>query len=192
MAISLSINLLALDIGGVVARIDVNPFRTFLKKNHIDEQDFFDGDFLSMQIGKIKPADFFKKKTRDKNLILDLLAAFKMIINAHDAREVLRKIKIPFFFLSNINPIHFHELKRQIELTDFTNKNSRLSYQVGCLKPAPDFFTIKRSINAAPWQILFIDDVAENLLMAQSYGYITAQCGEPALLSTTLAQFKLI
>jgi FMN phosphatase YigB (HAD superfamily) len=193
MAISPSINMLALDIGGVVADIDVKFMTTFLKKNHLDESDFFNEDFSLLQMGKIKPADFFRKKTRSNDLaVADLLAAFKMMINAVHAREILRKIKVPYFFLSNINQIHFHELRNQIELSDFTNENSLLSYQVGCLKPGTDFFKAADAINLIPWQTLYIDDAIANLTMGQRHGLITAHCPKTAMLSTILASFNLI
>ncbi len=185
--------MLALDIGGVVAGIDAKPLTTFLKKNHLDESDFFNEDFSLLQIGKIKPADFFRKKSRCKHLVIpDLLAAFKMMINAVHTREIIRKIKVPYFFLSNINQIHFHELARQIELSDFANENSLLSYQVGCLKPQADFFKGMGAINLIPSQTLYIDDVLANLMMGRNLGLMTAHCPEKAMLSTILAQFKLI
>jgi len=184
--------MVALDIGGVVATINKKPFKAFLRENQIDESDFFDQDFSLLQSGKIHPAHFFRKKSRTHHVgIDDLIAAFKSIIDAHPAHEVMEKIKIPYIFLSNINQIHFHEMCNQIKLRDFALENSILSYQVGFEKPATEFFKA-RSNAIVPSETIYIDDQPFSLVRANAFGFITAHCPKPETLSTVLTQWGLI
>ena len=171
----LTYKLIALDIGGVLALTNKTYYKNF-------NQDFFDNYFLLLQQGLIKP----------EQISIDKLL-FKNMITAHANIRLLKSLKIPYVFASNINKIHWDKFIVEAKPCAYALKYSALSYELGCLKPEKLFFKLlAKKNNIALENIIFIDDREENIQAALSLGAQAILCQSPELLINILVSRKLI
>ena len=189
----MSVEIVALDIGGVLATIDKSPMQTLAKKNHTFCKILFDEDFIRLQRGYIDPHGFFLKKSVILNVALPILRnAFAAMIIA-TAQKILSRINVDYFFISNINEVHFETFLAQIHATDFSLKNSCLSCRHGYLKPEDDFFKkAMGGFDISPKKILFLDDKKENITAAIRAGFTAVQCSSSRDLENVLSCHGLI
>lgn len=191
MALYQKIKLLALDIGGVVAAIDKTPVLEFCKHYSLTLNDFFDDDFLLIQKGTISPQEFLKRKNRKHGAsIRSITQAFTNMIRCEISSTLLSRIKVPYFFLSDINQLHFDEVVNQLNPCDFAKKHSRLSYQVGCLKPDAKFFRAQSA--GFESRIVFIDDNIHHLTAARQFNIEGRHCAHPTFLPKILDELRVI
>ncbi len=77
----------------------------------------------------------------------------------------------PLYLGSNTNILHATHYRRQFESTLGLLDGFVLSYEVGHIKPSPEFFqACSRLAGVAPENCLFIDDVEENVAGARAVG----------------------
>ena len=184
--------LIVFDIGGVLAEIDKSLVKKVCEDQRVDEEQFFDDDFLSLQTGKIKSKDFLYNKSLQLGISIAKTALiFQKMIRLGQANGLLGKLKTPYLFASNINEIHF-EIFRRLVLPTYLERPSALSYRVGCLKPARLFFDHLMSIiEYDPARTYFIDDKNVNLLEAAQFGFNAVHCPKPQLLPDILRELQL-
>lgn len=194
MAIYQPIEAVALDIGGVLAHIHKDQFCQHLKNHGVSEHDFFDRYFFLFQTGALTQQEFLTEKKRATKLPKQLIAQyFRQMIQIGEIKGHVDKIKIPYFFMSNINEIHYEVVDQKISPSDFARQFSILSFQVGTLKPAASFFYhLEKPGMPKNARILFIDDQPHNLIEAQKHGLKTAYCPSPDNLWNILADLDII
>jgi len=89
--------------------------------------------------------------------------------------------------LSNTNPIHTEAIFTRYPALPHLFEEVILSYQVGFRKPEPAIFQLATHLlNAAPEQILFVDDVQENIQAAAEQGFQTLWLTDPEQLETEM------
>jgi hypothetical protein len=172
MALCMPIELVAFDIGGVLAiknRHGLNP--------NINNM-LFDQDFFDLQRGKIKLENYLAKINRELEISQ---FRFENLISAHENIRLLKNLSCPYVFASNINILHYEKFIREARPSLYALKNSGLSFELGYLKPDPLFFELLVNKNniCAP-NILFIDDKLENIKSAQTKGLQTLWCKNPS------------
>lgn len=188
------LEIVAFDIGGVLARIDKAPIRALLANHKVEESRFFNRNFEALQMGHLKPTDFLSEVCLDIGLSFeDATLAFKKILQIDAAAQLISKLRVPHFFMSNINAMHFEVFCETVAMSSCAQKYSLLSYQVGCLKPSLQFFQrLAPSIREKAHGVLYIDDQPKNLLVANTLGFMTTLCRQPEDLSTLLRTYRLI
>lgn len=182
--------LVAFDIGNVLATIDKKPITNLLTPN-LDR--FFDINFLSLQKGMKTSREFLYQKSLSLNVdFLDLKKAFLSMIKVSDAGCILKNLRAPFTFVSNINEMHFALFIKKAFLKKIPPL-SLLSYQVGYLKPHVYFFfklaAMQRYYNL---RIYFIDDKPENLLLAKQFSISAIYCKAPEMLPVILRNHSFL
>lgn len=173
MASAKNIALLALDIGGVIARFSHTRIRALLAQHHINPHDFFDDDFEQLQRGQIHPRRFIDDKCRNLGIAPTIMHRefAAMMIQTH----ALPQLSIPYIFASNINQLHYETFLKHSRAPHHARTRSLLSFQLGFMKPEAGFFQCavtmigKKNISST----LFVDDKQENIASAQFYGFQT-------------------
>lgn len=192
MAIYQRIELLVLDIGGVLMTINKAPIRIMLAKNGYADDNFFDNDFILFQMGQISSQDFIAKKSQLFQMAPDdIIQAFSNMLEVGDT-TILNKIKRRYLFASNINELHFDHFRCLARPSLFALQYSNLSHQVGYLKPDMRFFAFLRRSFIRPSSMLFIDDKIENIMAAQRLGLKIAHCPTPQYLEQILKDFQVL
>lgn len=173
MASAKNIALLALDIGGVLARFSHARIRAWLAYHHISPHDFFDGNFEQLQRGQIHPHLFIDDKCVNFGIastIMHQQFAAMMI-----QTQKLPPLTIPYIFASNINQLHYEMFLKHSRVSHHARTHSLLSFQLGFIKPEAGFFQCavtmigRKNISST----LFVDDKQENIASAQRYGFQT-------------------
>lgn len=183
--------IVALDIGEVVARINKESFNSFLKIQTLSSQEFFDSHFVEFQKGHLNAQEFLKIKAKLlKTSSEQLVTAFKNMVNVAFP-DLLERLRVPYFFMSNINEIHFEKLTQTLKVSDFALNYSLLSYQVGYLKPDKHFFALL-SPKLPCQSLIYIDDHLENLEAAKQFGIFGIHCPSIEALPRILTQYGLI
>lgn len=169
----MTIQLLAIDIGGVLARIDKSELLSHCQKAHISLQNIFDNDFLDFQKGLISQQNFINKNSLKLSLHpRQFEHIFKSMISPTTFGNVTHKITTPWIFFSTINTLHYHHFLQQIHVPDFTRHNSILSFQEKQIKPHEQLFNRLSSIMPiSPSHIVVIDDKPINISAALQYGF---------------------
>lgn len=105
---------------------------------------------------RIAMADIFTPIAETVDLLPQLIAAGKRLV-----------------LVSNTSAIHFdHELQVRPWLSSF--HAYILSYQIGHMKPAAEFYTAAlAAARTSPERCLFVDDIAENIAGAKKAGFQT-------------------
>ncbi len=169
------VELLAFDIGGVLAIRN-----KFFGPEH---NNLFNNDFLDLQRGKINAEYYLNKKNLDKTY-------FQNMISAHDNMRLLKHLRLPYIFASNINSLHYDKFIQEAKPSAFALKNSALSYELGYLKPDQKFFKLlENKIKLPTIKILFIDDKLENVHAALARGLSALWCETPSCLPGLLKSY---
>ena len=88
--------------------------------------------------------------------------------------EILRRVSssVPLGLLSNTNPIHFDFCLQNLHTLRYIASHF-LSYKLNAFKPEPEIFA--RVIDQMPYkpeEVLYVDDIAENVNAAQAAGFV--------------------
>jgi len=184
-----SIQNIIFDLGGVVLNID--PKRTIEAFRNLGYNDFYleDTQLLSKQLfynlekGNSSPTAFrasvrhMIKNYREDQEIDDAWTAMILDIPA-DRVRYLEELKKSYrtFLLSNTNAIHVAKFHRNFE-TDFGYplynlfEHNFYSHEMGLRKPDPQIYLdVLEEANLVPEETLFIDDMEENIEVAESLG----------------------
>ena len=88
--------------------------------------------------------------------------------------EIVRRVgaSVPLGLLSNTNPVHFEYCLRTFRVLALIPSHF-LSYQLKAFKPEPEIFArVIDQISLPPEEILYIDDLAENVEAARAAGFM--------------------
>ena len=79
----------------------------------------------------------------------------------------------PLYLLSNTNELHFNHLQEQFDISRHFQELI-LSYEVGSVKPCtPIYQEVLRRSGLPAHNCLFVDDLEQNILAAQTLGLAT-------------------
>ncbi len=161
------------DVGKVLVNFSFEKFKAFLTKHGAsfkDNQDFFEkSSLLDFEKGLISEQSFLNKinSNLDKKIELKEIKdnwenIFTLDKEMFDFAKQTAK-KHPTYLLSNTNPIHWPFLEKTYGLTNFVN-GYLTSHEAGSMKPAHKIYeTFIQKFNLKPNQILFVDDMKENI-----------------------------
>lgn len=94
---------------------------------------------------------------------------------------------------SNTNDLHAAQFRRQFAATLQHFDQLVLSFEVGHVKPARDFYlACARAAQTPPAQCIFIDDLAENVAGAQAAGLMGLLYRDTAELAASLKQLDVV
>jgi len=179
----MKINVLLLDIGGVVIKLNwkqiINKINT--NNNHLNEvtikKNFSKCNLISdFEIGKIDAMSFYKQFINKWKIEIDhndfLLLWNSLLDYVYPELEPLLKEvskSIPIYALSNTNIIHRDEF---IDYSIFRQfEKLYLSHEIKLKKPNNECYEfVLKDINCPPENILFIDDTHINLDSAKKQG----------------------
>jgi putative hydrolase of the HAD superfamily len=172
----MKIKVAALDIGGVLADIDRDAIKSFLKD---DEQvAVFYKDFHCLELGRIEASKYILSKSRLLSCCpRALYLAFKQMLIANSNANYLGFLKTSYLFVSNINSLHYRYFIEGARASSYAIENSITSFQSGLKKPNPAFFEHLLIRTGIPsFEIAYIDDQASNIEVARQLGFSAHLC----------------
>jgi putative hydrolase of the HAD superfamily len=87
--------------------------------------------------------------------------------------DYLNQKKIPIVLLSNTNELHFNYCLRTFPVFKKIPKYF-LSYELGIRKPSKEIFQkLIAALDLKPEELLFVDDIEENIIAAEGMGINT-------------------
>lgn len=183
------INLFVFDIGNVLLPFEHRQIARKLHhcsriKDRKTEKEIFtylfayhDGIVNPYERGQMSTDTFYR--VIQERFALDMsLEEFKSVWNEifEEDTEVVVAVKqlklmgYPLFVLSNTNELHFRYISDKYPVFELFDELI-LSYEVGAKKPEKKIYNeIFKKTDVAPEEILYIDDVEENVDMARSLG----------------------
>ena len=178
------IQILLLDIGEVVLRLDVSRLLQYSKMKHgsLDQSlEFFNhwDVYQRFEEGKVSPEIFLQalgtglqvpvEKARElwNSMVAGPVAGIDLI---------LKRVSVPVFALTNSNAIHFDDIQRRFGTWDLF-RGVFASHNMGVRKPdAAIYEKVQGELGVPPAALLFIDDREENVLGARAAGYSAERC----------------
>ena len=138
----------------------------------------FPGLLAEFESGRIEPRDFADRLMELSEIRLpydDFLRAWEDIFRSNEAVAGLIRsldaIGYPLYLGSNTNVLHFSHYRRQFAETLNRFAGFILSFEVGHMKPAREFFEACVAAAGLPAaSCVFIDDIAENAEGARGAG----------------------
>lgn len=192
-----------LDIGNVLLKINWNNSLKFLKLSPSEIERFMNlgqSELFHHYEAGLLSCDEFRKELNlyiKKEITLnDFHNIWCACFNGEmeGQREILWKAseKVPLYTLSNTNESHYQYFKNFDLFQPFTELLT--SHKFKCRKPNPEIYlkAIER-LNFPADQILFIDDLEENLESARKLGIHSEYCYQSSTrLRSIFAQYGLI
>lgn len=148
--------------------------------------------------GKFSPEEFFEKASNAFSLDLtfeDFVRRWNR--SFEENTEVTRLIdrlhpRYTLYLMSNTNPLHFTYLEKNIPALQKMSQKI-LSYEIGIQKPSPAIYEKAiRLANRAPSQMLFIDDMEENVHQAVRMGFRGIHYRSPESLKKNLIKNGIV
>ena len=172
------------DFGNVLYTFDYGVFfRAMAPQSRKSEEELrqllFDGSpsaACRFETGRIDPGEFINWYKAEAGIDLPetvIRQSFLEIFSPHEpgllvARECAAVTRIGL--VSNTNRIHFEEYMRHVPDFDLFSVVV-LSYSLGAMKPDERLFQCAvNELNCEPEDCIFIDDLAENVSGAESFG----------------------
>ena len=189
--------LLLFDLGNVLVRLDLDRFSKSLGLDTRDARNHYGSGVRELtdqyEIGKCSTKEFFSSLRSflgnrfDVNVLEE---AFKSVLTEPmpGMENLVRRatVQLPAALVSNTNEYHFSSVLSRIPALNYLPKRY-LSYQLSALKPYPEFYQyIIRNENVKPNEMLFIDDVVENVEAAERAGMAGYQFHDAAGLEKEL------
>jgi glucose-1-phosphatase len=174
------------DLGNVVVYIDFGAFWRELGFIRPEEMVLFKDGYTSLTLqyetGYISTDEYLnglKKVFKNKFTVIQLEQAFSCIIRqpVEGITDLVKRVSIKCrtALVSNTNEIHYKYSLIKLEGLKYFQKHY-LSYQLRVMKPARGFYdAIIADQGILPSDMLFIDDIAENVEAAKSAGIQTIQ-----------------
>jgi len=173
------------DLGGVILNFDHTIITKKLSKiSGLQESEIFEFIFKSglekdYDTGKISSQYFYEKIIIFLKVKLNYEDFFsiwnKIFFDKYEINEFIQNIyqKYDIYLLSNTNEEHFNYCLKQFPILKNFKKHF-LSYEIGCRKPDKRIFLYMiDELNVLPNEILFIDDIEENIISAKEIGIKT-------------------
>ena len=190
------------DLGNVLVDIDLCAFWADLGLSFPEETAPFNEGFASLtrkyETGHMGTADYLRglKIVFDKKFTLgQLQGAFSRILRKPIAgmSDIVFRVARTHrtALVSNTNEIHYQLGLERLSALGFLQKHY-LSYQLHVMKPAAGFYeAIIQDQGILPSELLFIDDLAENVQAAKVAGMQTIHFKSPAQLKTALQSLHI-
>jgi putative hydrolase of the HAD superfamily len=182
------------DLGGVVLEIDFGrafahwQARSRLAPEHIRERFGVDEPYELHETGGIDAQAYFAHLREHLQLEDDagfIHEGWNSIFVGEIAETVavlkaLRE-RVPCYALSNTNAAHLAHMQREFPQVLAQFRKVFVSHEIGHRKPQPRAFEhVVREMGVAPGQVLFFDDLAENVEAARECGLQAVQVQGPA------------
>ena len=190
---------LIFDLGGVL--VDLNwervcaPLTELSKKRAADvRREVSEGSLARLlMLGQLSSTEFHRRLCQTLGIEIEYEAFLGIWVRLLSANEeivpLVERLKEnhPLVLASNTDEIHFTYSKQQFGVLNHFDQHF-LSYQMGILKPDPQFFhRMLRDLGLPPTECVFIDDVNENVESARSLGITAIQFQGNQSLQTILA-----
>jgi putative hydrolase of the HAD superfamily len=191
------------DLGNVLAYIDFNAFwhdLGFLRAEEIAPfRDGYTSLTLQYETGYISTDAYLnglRTVFNNKFTIIQLEQAFSCIIQqpVEGMTDIVKRVSTihQTALVSNTNEIHYKLSLMKFEGLKFFQKHY-LSYQLHMMKPERGFYNaIIKDQGIHPSQLLFIDDIAENVKAAKSAGMQAVKFEGTVQLETNLKTLAIL
>ncbi len=195
--------LLLFDLGNVLVRFEPDRFSAALGLGLQDSQNHYERSVRDLtnryEAGKCSTSEYFSFLREFLNNRFDLRtleSAFLSVLTdtIPGMEDLVRRAtaQVPSALVSNTNEYHFSSVLTRVPALQHLTKRY-LSYQVGVIKPSPEFYQyIVRHEKVQPKEMLFIDDVAENVEAARQAGMMAYQFRNAEELEMTLRDLKVL
>ncbi len=189
--------LLLFDLGNVLVRFVPDQFPKSLGLDGRDARAQYDQGMRDLtnqyESGKFSTKEYFlllRSFFGNRFDVGELEQAFLSVLTdpIPGMEELVRKAtaQLPSVLVSNTNEYHFSTVLPRVPALKYLPKRY-LSYQLGVIKPLPEFYQyIVRIEKVEPNEMLFIDDVEENLRSAELAGMMGFQFQDAAGLEREL------
>ncbi|HHF51435.1 MAG: HAD family phosphatase [Candidatus Aminicenantes bacterium] len=192
------------DMGNVILPFDVSVFlERIAKYSSLEKEEImsmpvlYDGLIESFGKGRISPNKYYKGMKEIFKVDLkfkDFLDIYCDIFSLDSSvLETLAKIKgkCKLILLSNTDTLHFNYIKKRFPEI-FLFDEYILSYKVGSVKPEEKIFKIAiEKSETEPQNILFIDDMEENIRAAAKTGMKIVHFNSKTNLKAELEKFEI-
>lgn len=198
----MKISAVLFDVGGVLIELNGLPSIAKLLDSNQSLDDIYQywmaaPSVIGHETGQLSTDEFANEVVKDLKLSITPDAFMEnfssWIVGAFpDTFELLNAIPetIKVGALSNTSDAHWKE----VEKTGLTNKIEHLflSHEIGHLKPSPPAFQAAvDGLSVPAGEIIFFDDVLENVHAANNFGLKAHQVLNPTEAKTILTQYKL-
>lgn len=199
----MKISAVLFDIGGVLIELNGLPSIAKLLDSDQSLEEIYQywmaaPSVIGHETGKLNTDAFAEAVVKDLKLSITPAAFMEnfatwIVGTFPDSFDVIDAIPdhIKVAALSNTSDAHW----REVEATGLPDKLDHLflSHQIGHLKPsAPAFQAAVDGLGLPASEIIFFDDVIENVNAAQDFGLIAHQALNPAQAKAILHQYKVI
>ena len=206
MTRSTQIKAVLFDLGGVVLEIDFGRALThwqahsLLPPQRLHQTFEADLPYQRHEIGEMGAADYFRHLREKLQLRCGddaILEGWNAIFTGEIA-ETLHLIdalppEVPRYALSNTNAAHLAHMERAHPEVLARFGRVFVSHEIGHRKPGPEAFAhVVQAIGVPAGEILFFDDLSENVQAAQAFGLQAVQVRGPADVRDALQRFGLL
>lgn len=173
--------LLLFDLGNVLVQLDLDRFSKVLGIDAADAENHF-GKGLRVLTDQYERGirttnEYFaslRSNFENRFDVVTLEKAFESVLTdpMPGMENLVRRVttKLPAALVSNTNEYHFSSVLPRIPALQYL-PNRYLSYEMGALKPYPEFYDyIIRHEQVKPEEMLFIDDLKANVEAATRAG----------------------
>jgi putative hydrolase of the HAD superfamily len=182
------------DLGGVVVEIDFGrafahwQARSRLPAEHLRERFGADEPYEQHETGAIDSQAYFAHLREHLQLEADSAFIHEgwnsiFVAEIPETVRMLQAIRsrVRCYALSNTNAVHLAHMQREFPQVLSQFEKVFVSHEIGHRKPNPHAFDhVVREIGVAPGEILFFDDLAENVQAARECGLQAVQVHGPA------------
>ncbi len=195
--------LLLFDLGNVLVQLDLDQFSKSLGVDIHNARNHYGQGVRELtnkyEAGRCSTKEYFSSLRSFLDNRFDVTAlqkAFQSVLTdpMPGMEDLVRRAtaQVPAVLVSNTNEFHFTDVLPRVPALNYLPKRY-LSYQLHALKPFPEFYQyIIRHENVEPNEMLFIDDVEENVEGARMEGMAGYQFRNAAGLEKVLINFGVL
>jgi HAD superfamily hydrolase (TIGR01509 family) len=195
--------LLLFDLGNVLVRFFPDRFPQFLGLDLRDARSQYELEMRNLtnqyEAGKCSTEEYFaslRSFMENRFEIRELEQAFLSVLtdSIPGMEELVRNAsaRVPSALVSNTNEYHFASVLPKVPALKYLPKRY-LSYQLGVIKPLPEFYQhVIRNEKVAPHEMLFIDDVEQNVKSAEQAGMVGYQFHDAKELEKELVKLGVL
>jgi HAD superfamily hydrolase (TIGR01509 family) len=195
--------LLLFDLGNVLVRFFPDRFPQSLGLDLHDARSQYEHEMRNLtnqyEAGKCSTKEYFtslRSFLGNRFEIKELEQAFLSVLTdpIPGMEELVREAsaRVPSALVSNTNEYHFSTVLPRVPALKYLPKRY-LSYQLGVLKPLPEFYQhVIRNEKVTAHEMLFIDDVEQNVKSAEQAGMVGYQFRDAAGLEKELATLGVL
>jgi glucose-1-phosphatase len=201
-----TVQALLFDLGGVAIHIDFDRALAAWQRHapwpleRLRELYRFDDAYRRHETGALDGTAYFAQVREALALDCDEAAVrdgWNRILCSpiDETLELIARVKdhVPCYALSNTNEAHLQHMQRDFAGVLSLFRKVFVSHEIGHRKPAPEAFRhVVDDIGVPPAQVLFFDDLAENVAAARAFGLQAALVRGPADVREALSACGLI